>query len=137
MKIFSRIFILYLFLPNLSYASSYLLTCLNTENQFTKNYLVDEKNKIVRHLNSFFPLTKQKFTVDKKFGDNFLENQIRLSVLLILATKEFPPLRYSISTNLQKIQVDTTKVIACPMGNYMNVLSLTEFNDWMFKKFNE
>ena len=65
MKIFSRIFILYLFLPNLSYASSYLLTCLNTENQFTKNYLVDEKNKIVRHLNSFFPLTKQKFTVDK------------------------------------------------------------------------
>lgn len=44
-------------------ASSYLLTCLNVENQFTTNILVDEENKSIFHLSSFNPNTKQKWEV--------------------------------------------------------------------------
>ena len=65
MKTFFKILILFLFVPNLSYASSYLLTCVNEKDNFTKNYIVDEQNKIIRHLNSYSPITKQTFSVDK------------------------------------------------------------------------
>ena len=59
------LFIFVLLIPLKSYASSYMLTCLNEETKFIINIMVDETNKTILHISSFNPETKQRFKVNK------------------------------------------------------------------------
>ena len=59
------LFILILLLPLKSFASSYILTCLNEETKFVSNIMVDETNKTIMFISSFNPDTKQRFKVNK------------------------------------------------------------------------
>ena len=68
--------LLFLLIPNISIASSYLLTCLNVENQFTLNFMIDEENKSLMHLNSFDPVTKQKYQVNEFEKIIFWKNRL-------------------------------------------------------------
>ncbi len=73
-KLYKTLLIL-LLIPNISFASSYLLTCLNVDDQFTTNFMIDETNKTIMHLSSFDPTTKQKFIVNKFEKIIFFDNK--------------------------------------------------------------
>ena len=97
------IILLFLLIPNISIASNYLLTCLNVENQFTTNFMIDEENKSLMHLNSFNPTTKTKFQVNEYEKIIFWKN--RLVGTYILSNEGVPNFKVY---NLEKMTYNSS-----------------------------
>ena len=74
-KIFiTNILLIFLTIPNISFASSYLLTCLNVENNFTTNIMVDEINRTITFKSSYNPTTKKKYKINRMQNIIFWNN---------------------------------------------------------------